>query len=76
MPTRRFWCLEGQINRLLSEKDLRFINANRATGSAEQMGEVIERLTLEIGETYKIKRESIVQASTADKAKLKSLFGR
>lgn len=75
MPVRRFWVLEAQINRILSERDLRLINVDRASGSQEQMSQVIDRLIFEIGETCKVERLEIVQARPEDKEKLKALFG-
>lgn len=69
MPARRFWALESQISRLRSEEDLRLISANAATISEDNHRDVIDRLTLELGETCKVQHNTIVKPEAGVKSK-------
>lgn len=75
MPARRFWSMERQISRIMSERDLRTINVNRATITAEAMEAVVEQLTLEIGETVEIERQAIVKPQADFAERMKRLSG-
>ena len=61
MPARRFWSMEGSINRVMAERDLRFINSSKAVNSSEANESVIQSLTDELGETCQIKRPKFVK---------------
>lgn len=74
MPAYLFWAMEGQITRLKAENDIRQINVQQSTLTANAMSATMERLSLELGETSKIKRSWIVKPERGAKDKMKSLF--
>lgn len=76
MPSKRFWCLERQITRIMAQQDLRQINVNRALNSQDSMDEVIHSLTMEIGETTKIEINAIVKPEPDASKKLRELSER
>lgn len=69
MPAYRFWKLENQIDRIKSEQELRLINVHRSVTGKEEMKDVVNRLTLEIGETCKVEHAQIVAPERDAKAK-------
>jgi hypothetical protein len=69
MPAYRFWRLEAQINRVTSEQDLRQINVHRSVTGKEEMKEIVQMLTIELGEKCKIEHAQIVKSEPAAKVK-------
>ena len=61
MPSYRFWALESQIVRIMSERDMRTMNVNAATMDQESRNTLTNRLTLELGEAYKVEHSQIVK---------------
>lgn len=74
MPAYRFWSLEGQINRVKSEQDLRQINVHRSVTGKEEMKEIVERLTIEIGDMCKVQHSQIVKPEPNAKAKFHNIM--
>lgn len=71
MPSRRFWCLEKQINRIMAQEDLRQLNIHRATSNKEAMEEVVERLSMEIGDTARVEINPFVKPEPGVAEKLR-----
>jgi len=74
MPTRRFWAMENQIQRIQAGDDLRMVNVGIAAASDEARKEITERLSLEIGEPFKMKREKIVKPEASAAARMNALI--
>lgn len=81
MPSRRFWMMERQIDRIRAEQEIRsvqmkgLINPPQSTDQARRIEEFIGRLTLEIGETARIRRNIYVAPEQGAKEKFLKLIG-
>lgn len=75
MPSRRFWALERQINRIRAEGDLRQISVSAALNTNEGARSTTERLVLELGETTQIERNLIVKGDRDRNAKFARVMG-
>lgn len=73
MPAKRFWCLEAQIDRVRSEQDLRLVNVHRSVLDKESMEQVVEKLTIDLGETCSVKHSRYVKPDPNTKAKFARL---
>ncbi|UKL14927.1 hypothetical protein hairong_021 [Pseudomonas phage hairong] len=82
MPARRFWMMERQIDRIRAENEIRLISLNTLTSppeTKEQLQNIeahIGRLTLEIGEKLKVRRNVIVAPEPGAAAKFLKLTGQ
>ena len=75
MPSRRFWAMEAQIDRIRSESDLRLINIQVSAGSSKGAEQAVERLCLELGDKYQIERPTIVKPDADAGEKLRKFMG-
>lgn len=73
MRADRFWMMEAQINRIKSENDLRFCNANSANISKEAAKIVQENLVRELGDKFKIARDKIVKPQPDARARFEAI---
>lgn len=81
MPSRRFWMMERQIDRIQAEQEIRSIQAAVMTSSIsskEQMKHIedhIGHLTLQIGEKVTVRRNVIVAPEPGAAAKFNRIIG-
>lgn len=81
MPARRFWMLERQIERIRAEEEIRsvqrgtMITPPQTTDQSRRIEEYVGRLTLEIGETARLRRNIHVAPEPGAKDKFLSLIG-
>lgn len=82
MPSRRFWMMERQIDRIKAENDIRQLNLLNLTHppKSEGLGRMVEeqfgRLTLEIGDKITLRRNVMVAPEPDAAAKFKKLTGK
>lgn len=69
MPSRRFWSMERQINRIRAETDLRGINVGQALTTNDAFKTTTDRLILELGETTQVQRSIRVKGDPDRKSK-------
>lgn len=81
MPARRFWMMERQISRIQAENDIRTMTLHstvtppQSRESGQRVEEFIGRLTLEIGETAKLRREIFVAPEPSARQKFLKIIG-
>lgn len=75
MPSYRFWSMSNQIDRIRAERDLRELNIHRGASSSDELKEVMNRLTIELGDRCKIQHSQIVKAEPNAKNKFLSVMG-
>lgn len=81
MPSRRFWMMEKQIDRIRAENDIRTIHISGLTNppqSKDQLQRIegyISQLSLEIGEKVTVRRNVIVAPESGASAKFNKLIG-
>lgn len=82
MPARRFWMMERQIDRIRAENDIRQIQMDVLTHPPESKDRLraiedhVGRLTLEIGEKLKLRRNILVAPEPGAAAKFLKLTGQ
>lgn len=80
MPSRRFWLMERQIDRIRAEQELRQMQIQglhatlQTNDQARRVEDYIGRLTLEIGETARLRRNIFVAPEEGAKAKFEKLM--
>lgn len=80
MPARRFWMMERQIDRIRAEQEIRqvqlfsTITPPQGKEHGTRVEEYVGRLTLEIGETSKLRRNILVAPEPAARDKFLKLI--
>lgn len=81
MPARRFWMMERQIDRIKAEETLRELGLHTAIhppsdqSKAQRLNDYIDKLTLEIGEKFTVRRNVMVAPEPDAAAKFGRLTG-
>lgn len=80
MPSRRFWLMERQIDRIRAEQELRSLQMQglysqpTTNDQVRRVEDYVGRLTLEIGETARLRRNIFVAPEEGAKAKFAKLI--
>lgn len=81
MPARRFWKMNEQIDRIRAEQEIRELQRNLLTQPPTSQDGLraienhISVLTLEIGETARLRRNIFVAPESSAKAKFEKITG-
>ena len=81
MPARRFWMMTRQIDRIRAEAEIRsvqrecLISPPQTQDQLTKVNEYVGRLTLEIGETAKLRRSIMVAPEADAKDKFMKIMG-
>lgn len=66
--------MENQLGRIRAESEMRQVEVSTGINSEEGLKNLQKRLTMEIGETCKVKRDMVVAPDSDAKAKFEALM--
>lgn len=81
MPSRRFWMMERQIDRIRAENEIRQVSLHSAinppshASTVQRLNEYIGKLTLEIGDKFTVRRNMFVAPEPDAAAKFRNITG-